>query len=210
MHTQAVQNFNLLRDQLKTLPADIVPLAQQVLDREPAVISRFRQLYEREITAWRIRCHGDYHLGQVLRAGGDFVIIDFEGEPALPLPERRIKRSPLRDVAGMVRSFDYAAWTALYEYLQRSRLGRESLPRFEPWLRGWYQAVSSVFLRAYRETLGESDIVPRSEGELSAMLPAYLLNKAVYEVGYELNNRPFWLRIPLLGILEMFASETKP
>jgi maltose alpha-D-glucosyltransferase/alpha-amylase len=88
-------------------------------------------------------------------------------------------------------------------------LGREHLPSFEPWLRLWVQAVSSVFLRAYRQTMGESDIVPHADDELSAMLPAYLLNKAVYEVGYELNNRPFWLRIPLLGILEMFGAETQ-
>jgi maltose alpha-D-glucosyltransferase/alpha-amylase len=197
-----------LRNQLTTLPADILPLARRVLELEPAIINRFRWLYERPITARRIRCHGDYHLGQVLHTGGDFVIIDFEGEPAVPLRERRIKRSPLRDVAGMVRSFDYAAWAGLNQYLQRNRLGRDSLPNFEPWLRFWGQAVSSVFLRAYRQTLGESDIVPRSDADLAAMLPAYLLNKAVYEVGYELNNRPFWLRIPLLGILEMFGAET--
>ena len=209
MHQQAEQNFGLLRNQLTTLPTDILPLAQRVLELEPVIINRFRWLYERPITARRIRCHGDYHLGQVLHFGGDFVIIDFEGEPALPLRERRIKRSPLRDVAGMIRSFDYAAWAGLYDFLQRSRLGREHLPSFEPWLRLWGQAVSSVFLRAYRQTMGESDIVPRSDDELSAMLPAYLLNKAVYEVGYELNNRPFWLRIPLLGILEMFGAETQ-
>jgi len=197
-----------LRKGLKALPADILPLARRVLELEPAIISRFRWLYERPITARRIRCHGDYHLGQVLYSGGDFVIIDFEGEPALPLRERRIKRSPLRDVAGMVRSFDYAAWAGLHDYIQRRGLGRQSLPDFEPWLRVWHQAVSSVFLRAYRETMGESEIVPHSREELSAMLPAYLLNKAVYEVGYELNNRPFWLRIPLLGILEMFGAET--
>jgi len=208
MHSQARQNFELLRKGLKALPADILPLARRVLELEPAIISRFRWLYERPITARRIRCHGDYHLGQVLYSGGDFVIIDFEGEPALPLRERRIKRSPLRDVAGMVRSFDYAAWAGLHDYIQRRGLGRQSLPDFEPWLRVWHQAVSSVFLRAYRETMGESEIVPHSREELSAMLPAYLLNKAVYEVGYELNNRPFWLRIPLLGILEMFGAET--
>jgi maltose alpha-D-glucosyltransferase/alpha-amylase len=203
MRNQAKQNFGLLRKQLKSLPSDIAPLAQRVLELEPEIISRFRLLYERRIMARRIRCHGDFHLGQVLYTGKDFVIIDFEGEPALPLSERRIKRSPLRDVAGMVRSFDYAAWAGLDEQIQRGSLERESQSKFEPWLRLWYQAASSVYLPAYFKTMGSSEVLPRSDEELSTMLPAYLLNKAVYEIGYELNNRPAWLQIPLKSILEL-------
>ena len=203
MRNQAKQNFGLLRKQLKTLPPEIMPLAQRVLEQEPAVIDRFRLLHERRITARRIRCHGDFHLGQVLYTGKDFVIIDFEGEPAVPLSERRIKRCPLRDVAGMVRSFDYATWAGLDEHVNRGSLEPESRPQFDPWLRYWYQAVSSVYLRAYFKTMGQSEVLPRSEEELFTMLPAFLLNKAVYEVGYELNNRPAWLKIPLEGILQL-------
>jgi maltose alpha-D-glucosyltransferase/alpha-amylase len=206
MRNHVKQNFGLLRKQLGSLPAEVMPLAQQVLELEPEIIKRFRLLYERRLTARRIRCHGDYHLGQVLYTGKDFVIIDFEGEPAVSLSERRIKRSPLCDVAGMMRSFDYAAWAGLDEYVKRGSLESESRPKFEPWLRLWDQAVGSVYLRAYRKTMGQSEIVPSTDDEWSVMLPAYLLNKAVYEIGYELNNRPAWLQIPLKGILELMNS----
>jgi maltose alpha-D-glucosyltransferase/alpha-amylase len=137
----------------------------------------------------------------VLYAGGDFVILDFEGEPAVSPNLRRLKRSPLRDAAGMVRSFDYAAWEGLAEHVSRAGLEPEDRRRLKPWLRAWYQAASSVFLQAYFSTLGDSDILPRSKEQLSAMWPAFLLNKAVYELGYELNNRPAWVTIPLHGIL---------
>lgn len=206
MHHQLRQNFKLLRQARKTLPAETATLAQRVLDLEPTIVERIRRLYQRPLTAQRIRCHGDYHLGQVLRSGGDFVIIDFEGEPAMPLNERRIKRSPLRDVAGMVRSFDYAAWAGFKEYTRLRKIGTRLFPDYEPWLRAWYQAVSAIFTLSYRKTIGQSNIVPHADHELAVMLPAYLLNKAVYEIGYELNNRPLWLRIPLLGILEMFDA----
>ena len=209
MRNQSTHTFRLLRKQLKTLPAEIAPLAQRVLDLEPVIVSHYRLLYELPITARRIRCHGDFHLGQVLHTGKDFVIIDFEGEPALSMSERRIKRSSLRDVAGMVRSFHYAAWAGFYEHVKRGSLEHESLPKFEPWMRLWHQTVGSVYLNAYLKTMGPSEILPQSAEELLAMLPAYLLNKAVYEVGYELNNRPAWLRIPLEGIAQFLETETK-
>ena len=209
MRNQAKQNLGLLRKQLKSLPADLAPPAQRVLELEPEIINRFRLLYERRITGRRIRCHGDFHLGQVLYTGKDFVIIDFEGEPELPLSERRIKRSSLRDVAGMVRSFHYAAWAGLHEHVKRGSLEHESLPKFEPWMRLWYQAVSSVYLNVYRKTMGPSEVLPQFAEELLTMLPAYLLNKAVYELGYELNNRQAWLHIPLEGILQLLETGTK-
>jgi maltose alpha-D-glucosyltransferase/alpha-amylase len=205
----ATQNFRLLRAKLETLPASVVPLAQSVLDREEEIIDCYRLLYTRRITARRIRCHGDFHLGQVLYTGKDFVIIDFEGEPAVPLSERRIKRSSLRDVAGMVRSFHYAAWAGLHGHVQRGGLDPQNLSKFEPWLKLWHQTTSSVYLRAYLQAMGHSKILPSSEEELLVMLPAYLLNKAVYEVSYELNNRPTWLHIPLQGILQLLGSEVK-
>jgi maltose alpha-D-glucosyltransferase/alpha-amylase len=205
-HTR--QNLVLLRDQLKSLNVDTAPMAERVLQLEPQITSRFHLLAERRFSALRIRCHGDFHLGQALFTGNDFVLIDFEGEPALPLSERRLKHSPLRDVAGMVRSFDYAAWAGLTEHVKRGNLARESWLKFQPWLRLWQEAVSASYLRAYRKTTEKSNLLPRSDEEFFAMLPAYLLQKAIYEVGYELNNRPEWLRIPLLGILQLLELPT--
>ena len=156
----------------------------------------------------RIRCHGDYHLGQVLYTGKDFFIIDFEGEPARPLSERRIKRSPLRDVAGMLRSFHYAAYAALFEQEASGVYAShpESLTVLEPWARVWYLWVSAVFLKTYLEVASKAPFLPRTREELQVMLDAYLLEKAVYELGYELNSRPDWIRIPLQGISQLLDA----
>ena len=124
----------------------------------------------------------------------------------MPLSERRIKRSPLRDVAGMIRSFHYAAYAGLYQHVERGSLPPENLATFEPWARFWNHAVSSAFLRAYLQALGKSEVLPKSDEELRVMLPAYLLNKAIYQLGYELNNRPTWLKIPLQGILHLLEE----
>ena len=203
MRNLVKQNLRLLRRQLKTLPAPVALLAERVLARETDIINRYRPLFERRIAAMRIRVHGDYHLGQVLWTGKDFAVIDFEGEPAVPLSERRIKRSPLRDVAGMIRSFDYAAFAGLTQHVERGSLPLENVAAFEPWARFWNQAVSASFLQAYRQAMGVSEVLPRTPEELQVLLQAYLLNKAIYELGYELNNRPRWLEIPLRGILQL-------
>ena len=151
----------------------------------------------------RIRVHGDYHLGQVLHTGKDFVIIDFEGEPARSLADRRIKRSPLRDVAGMLRSFHYASYALLVGEVGGSvRLGR--VKPLEPWADFWTRWVSSAFLQGYLAVAGEGAFLPRTQEELSTLLDTFLLEKAIYELGYELNNRPTWVKLPLLGILSMF------
>jgi maltose alpha-D-glucosyltransferase/alpha-amylase len=203
MRNLAMQNLRLLRKQLKALPEDVVPLAERVLAREAEIIQRYRPLFEQRMVARRIRVHGDYHLGQVLWTGRDFVILDFEGEPAVALGERRIKRSPLRDVAGMMRSFQYAAYAGLYQQVERGSLPPENLAGFEPWARCWNRVVSRAYLRSYLEALGPSELLPASAEHRQLLLQASLMNKAVYELGYELNHRPDWLRIPLRGILEL-------
>ena len=148
----------------------------------------------------RTRIHGDYHLGQVVAVKNDYVILDFEGEPSRSLAERRAKHSPLKDVAGMLRSFSYAAWSALSAYAARRP---ESLARLEPWAILWQRSVSGAFLRAYRATAGSAPFLPASRDGLRTVLAAYVLDKALYEVRYELNNRPDWVRIPLRGVLEL-------
>jgi trehalose synthase-fused probable maltokinase len=162
---------------------------------------------QRPITALRIRTHGDYHLGQVLSTGDDFVITDFEGEPMRPLRERQRKHSPLKDVAGMLRSFHYAAYAGLF--YQADKLApspSEALTAFDPWAQVWYRWVAAGFLHTYLAYIGPASLLPPTQEECQMLLDAYLLEKAVYELGYELNNRPDWVRIPLQGIRQLWDA----
>ena len=171
-----------------------------MLSRKRLALERFSQIEAAEIHALRTRIHGDYHLGQVLRAKNDFVLLDFEGEPARTLAERRAKQSPLKDVAGMLRSFSYCAFSGLAKYTTRRP---NDFDRLEPWARLWEQSVSAEFLRAYRQAIAGVAIVPPEAGPFQQLLEAYVLDKALYELVYELNNRPAWVRIPLTGILAL-------
>jgi maltose alpha-D-glucosyltransferase/alpha-amylase len=195
--------FPLLRKQIARLPDEIASDAQRVLDLEGETLRRFQSVLERDITGMRTRCHGDYHLGQLLYTGKDFVIIDFEGEPGRPLSERRLKRSPLRDVAGMLRSFHYAAYTALHNETTIGLISPERLPLMEAWATFWQTWVSVSFLKSYLGVMGEHRVLPSTQDETQLLLNIFLLEKAVYELGYELNNRPGWVQIPLRGILRL-------
>jgi maltose alpha-D-glucosyltransferase/alpha-amylase len=130
----------------------------------------------------------------------DFVILDFEGEPARPLMERREKQYALKDVAGMLRSFSYAVYSTLINYTSRHP---ESFARLEPWARLWEHCVAGEFLRAYRETARDAPFVPPDAADFREMLQVFLIDKALYEVLYELNARPAWIRIPLMGIMSV-------
>ncbi len=190
--------FDALKENVARLPDSVLERAGLALSRRSMVLDRLRQLSARQIDALRTRIHGDYHLGQVLRSKGDFVILDFEGEPARSLAERRTKQSPLKDVAGMLRSFSYAAFSALMKYSSRRP---EDFHRLEPWARLWEQSVSSAFLRAYCEVAKGVPVIPSEPRLFQQLLEAYVIDKALYELAYELNNRPNWVLIPLTGIL---------
>jgi maltose alpha-D-glucosyltransferase / alpha-amylase len=190
--------FDALKENVARLPDSVLERAGLVLSRRSLVLDRFRRLSASEIHALRTRIHGDYHLGQVLRSKGDFVILDFEGEPARTLAERRTKQSPLKDVAGMLRSFSYAAFSALMKYSSRRP---EDFRRLEPWAHLWEQSVSSAFLRTYCEFAKGVAVVPTEPQLFEQLLEAYVIDKAFYELVYELNNRPSWVMIPLTGIL---------
>jgi maltose alpha-D-glucosyltransferase/alpha-amylase len=140
----------------------------------------------------------------VLYTGRDFVIIDFEGEPARPLSERRIKRSPLRDVAGMLRSFHYASYAALYGQVPGVR--PEDFLALEPWARFWYTWVSVTYVKAYLATAHQASFLPEERTDRQVLLDVFLLEKAVYELGYELNSRPEWVEVPLQGILQLLET----
>ena len=206
MRSLAGITFQTLRRQRGRLPEALDADVARLLELQPALLDRYRDVIDGRIEAQRIRIHGDYHLGQVLFTGKDFVIIDFEGEPMRALSERRIKRSPLRDVAGMLRSFDYAAWSSLFA-LQASGLIAKDDPVGRAWSRFWYRWVAVAFLAGYLGTASGASFLPRSPETLDLMLDIYLLDKAVYELGYELNNRPDWARIPLSGLLDQFEHE---
>ena len=187
-----------------------VPEVDEVLDLESEILDRLGAIRSRKIDAMRTRTHGDYHLGQVLWTGKDFVIIDFEGEPARPLSERRIKRSPVRDVAGMLRSFHYAAFTPLYRSEDRFANPEEASLGIG-WAAFWQRWVSAAFLRAYLEVATlevpeRARFLPESSSDLEILLNAFLLEKVVYELGYEANSRPGWLRIPAQGLVQLLES----
>ncbi len=197
---------------LEALRRGMSQLTETTADNAALVLSRRIELFARARViasatpvdaGQRIRIHGDYHLGQVLRARGDFVILDFEGEPARSLSARRAKQSPLRDVAGMLRSFSYAAYSGLNAFAQRRPPNSEADTKsLEAWAKLWQNAVSIEYLRAYSSTIqaAGSDLLP-PPAQAQLLLDAYLLEKSLYELLYELDNRPTWVRIPLAGIL---------
>ncbi len=198
------RSFQMLRRRLGDLPPDARALAEVALERRAQIDERLRAIHGHKIDAVRTRTHGDLHLGQILVAAGDFFFIDFEGEPARPLAERRRKRSPVRDVAGLLRSFDYAAASAL----RSDRLRPEDAPRLLPWARAWARWVSAACLASWRDTAVGARFVPPDQQSFATLLDFHLLEKCIYEVRYELDNRPDWLPIPLGGLLDLLEVET--
>jgi len=197
MRRHAGEHLQSLTARVETLDARARDLARTVFEQRDELLDCLTAIERVSNGGGRIRCHGDYHLGQILAAEGDIVILDFEGEPSRPLAERRAKCSPLRDVAGMVRSFGYAVQTAL----NAATVNRpEDVERLAPWARFWETWVSAVFLRAYLATTREAGILPSSDEDLDVLLQAFVIDKALYELGYELNNRPDWVHIPLTGL----------
>ncbi|PYI75060.1 MAG: alpha-amylase, partial [Verrucomicrobia bacterium] len=202
MRTSLRRTFTLLEKKLPDLSRGFRDEAREVLAAQQEILAREKRLLDRRTNAAKIRIHGDYHLGQLLYTGKDFVILDFEGEPARPLSERKLKRSALRDVAAMMRSFQYAAYSALWQPAMR----KEDAPFLERWADLWYRQMSSVFLQSYLNTTSNAIFIPKNSEDLQIMLEAYLLDKAVYEIGYELNHRPTWVVIPIRGIKHILQS----
>src|SRR6202034_3633174 len=180
----------------------------EVLGREGEIIGRLRSFVSQPIDAERIRCHGDYHLGQVLWTGKDFVIIDFEGEPKRSLGWRRLKRPAPFDLAGMIRSLHYAGQAAAlrvnleFGSSVETGLGK----RYEEWIAFWHRWVSGRFLGSYLEVAARSPYLPSDRADVGELLDFFRLEKAVYELSYEVNTRPSWVDIPARGILDILGS----
>jgi maltose alpha-D-glucosyltransferase/alpha-amylase len=196
LRSQARQALQLLRKRQKDLPEEVRPLAQEVLGREDEILKRGHGVLEHKIDGWRTRYHGDYHLGQLLFTGRDFVVIDFEGESWRHLSDRRRKRSPVRDVASMLRSFDYV----LQDALAGGDLRPEDVARLGPWERLWRVWVSAAFVKSYLAAADGGTFLPKSRADVGLLLDFYLLKRAVNELRYELGVRPARARVPLQGL----------
>ncbi|GAB2791589.1 maltose alpha-D-glucosyltransferase [Rhabdobacter roseus] len=199
--------FQSLSRNIKKLPEEVRHEAEEILGMKEQLLTTMKRIHARKIDTSKIRIHGDYHLGQVLFTGKDFVILDFEGEPALSYSERRLKRSALRDVAGMLRSLHYAAYGSLF---LDNQIREEDIHKLLPFVEQWYHYMSGFFMKAYLETVKGNAIIPQGKEDLNTLLQTFLLQKAVYELNYELNNRPGWVMVPLRGIKAIMKSADKP
>jgi maltose alpha-D-glucosyltransferase/alpha-amylase len=185
--------FSLLESVMSKLPKDVQVLGKKVLALEEDILECFSEVFKGKINAIKTRIHGDYHLGQVLFTGKDFIIIDFEGEPGFSFSERRLKKNPLKDVAGMMRSIHYAAFGKILLNENYRTPDREVL---EVWAEQWQHYIARFYLGAYLDGMG----VDKFTAENDTLIRTFLLEKAVYELGYELNGRPDWVIVPLRGI----------
>lgn len=208
MRSNTRKAFQLLAKYLSFIPVNQRAVGEEVLKNETLLLNSYRRILQTKISGLRIRIHGDYHLGQVLYTGKDFYIIDFEGEPLQSFSRRRFKRHPLTDAAGMLRSFHYAVHKVL---LSNTIIRPEMIPILEPWANLWYQHISRVFLNTYIQVIKTSPqpLIGDDPIENANLLEIFFLNKAIYELTYEINLRPDWILIPCKGILYGLKNSTQ-
>jgi maltose alpha-D-glucosyltransferase / alpha-amylase len=197
---EANTTFALLDQRAAALPESVQSGARKVLEASERILARIQALSSAPIGELKTRYHGDLHLGQVLIVADDFLIIDFEGEPSRAIEERRRKGSPLRDVAGMLRSIDYARAVALERTLARMP---DATGRIEAMFTTWRDEASAAYLRGYRDGVGEARSVPQNERDMREAVDIFQMEKALYEIRYELLNRPTWLNVPTAGLLQL-------
>jgi len=207
MRTLERRTLGLVRRHLAILPPEDRANAEELLERQSDITARLRAVTDIKKPGMRTRYHGDLHLGQVLHSGPDFVIIDFEGEPMRSLADRRIKRSPIRDVAGMLRSFDYARHVAIRDAIERGLADAAGDAReiLETWGQCWYSWVAASFIRSYLATSDGASHLPPLPEDTATLLEIYMLEKAIYELGYEMASRPDWAGVPLHGVLDILG-----
>jgi maltose alpha-D-glucosyltransferase/alpha-amylase len=203
---QAARAIAQLRQQLPALRPEMQNEARRLLAREEQIRDRFRTIRDRRVSTSRLRIHGDMNLSQVLYTGRDFAFIDFEGQPSRPYSERRIKRSPLRDVAGMLRSMQYAAYAVLFGHVPGVTTRPEAAASLEAWAGFWWSWASARYLEGYLAAARDGGFLPADHEELRVLLDAYLLDKALRELQVELSYRPEWAMIPLRGIANILDA----
>jgi maltose alpha-D-glucosyltransferase/alpha-amylase len=198
LQAEAVATLDKLEQHRDGLPAEVRSASDHLLAMRPYVLDRISVAALTGIEAAKMRYHGDYHLGQVLLVDNDFIITDFEGEPARPLAERRMKHSPLRDIAGMLRSFSYVAAVAT----NRATIERPAdRHRFGPLVQTWETETGAAFLKGYQETIRGCPSWPADQAAAQRLIEYFVIDKALYELRYEMDNRPDWLSIPLYSLL---------
>jgi maltose alpha-D-glucosyltransferase/alpha-amylase len=198
------RSFDLLRARKRALGSVFPANSEELLKNEAQIKKRFQRLRDRRINALRTRIHGDLHLGQALYTGKDFVLIDFEGTPSRPSGERRIKHSPVRDIASMLRSMHYAAHAAMFG--QVPGVVPASQTNIEKWVEFWYRWSAAAFLGGYLSGSATAEFLPRDAEGLDILLDTYLLERALVEIAFEIHNRPDWVRIPVTGILGILQT----
>lgn len=204
LSSQVREAFENLERNMEKLDEETGKTARKILQSKESILNSMRSVYHHKLDLLKIRIHGDYHLGQILFTGKDLAILDFEGEPARSYSERRLKFSSLRDVAGMIRSFHYAAYGSLF---LEGTARPEDISRLLPYADLWSHYMSGFFISAYLEKVKGSGLVPDNEEDIKILLDVFLMSKAFYELNYELNNRPAWVMIPLKGILSILNNE---
>ncbi len=206
LHDEAVATLNGLENRRDGLSLELRAAADHLLSLRPALLDRISPQVLAGISADKMRYHGDYHLGQVLVAENDFIITDFEGEPARPLDERRQKHSPLRDVAGMLRSFSYVSAVATNQATTERPADRH---RLGPLVRTWEREAAETFLKAYRDAIQGCPACPADPGAMERLIEFFVIEKALYELRYEMDNRPDWLAIPLFSLLRILDPQER-
>jgi trehalose synthase-fused probable maltokinase len=200
------KRINLLKENYNKLDDNAKPLADDFINSEKTIKNFFEKIGSNELKSLRGRIHGDYHLGQVLFTGSDYLVIDFEGEPESSIADRKIKHSPLKDVAGMIRSFHYAVCAKLYFSDETRNINPLRMQKAAD---RWYKLITDAYVDAYMQTMGNISAIFGNRTELNFLLQLHLLEKSVYELGYELNGRPDWIKIPLKGIQQVLFEIEK-
>ncbi len=200
------RRYALLIDNYTKLDTQAQRLAWVFMEAKEMIETFIADFRTRPLDSLRIRIHGDYHLGQVLATENDFVMIDFEGEPESTITERKIKHSPLKDVAGMIRSYHYAVSAKLFNSAETEELDPDHLQRVSD---RWFYLIRDTYLDAYLDVFGAPHPLFKNNSEINFLLLIYLLEKAVYELGYEISYRPSWVKIPLKGIIDVIREIEK-
>lgn len=198
--------LQMLESNSHLLDEEASRMALILREKRDVLLRFFDKIKKKPLKSLRTRIHGDYHLGQVLHTGNDFIIIDFEGEPESSIADRKIKHSPLKDVAGMIRSFHYAVSAKLFYSNETKHADKV---RLQSAADRWFYLIRETFTETYLAALGKEQKLYASKAEINFLFLLHLLEKAIYEVGYELNGRPDWLKIPLKGIEQVINELEK-